>query len=617
MKGSDVLPPTLRERIPRPARSAIRSVRRLLRNPRARRELPARVVDRVALGLRLRRPPTMPAFPPVAIPDGPVLRPDLRVAVILDRFSTLALRYEWDQVPVTPEGWRDEVADHPPALLFVESAWNGNDDAWRLTVPGPEGPTEELRALVDWCREHGIPSVFWNKEDPPNYDRFIAVARLFDQVLTVDANCLPAYRRDLGHNRVSLLPFAAQPRIHNPVRAGMVAAHDVAFAGSYFTDRHPERREQMDYLLGAALDFDLHIYARKPGSGPQYRFPPQFERRIVGTVPYEQMLAAAHAYKVFLNVNSVIDSPTMCARRLFELSAAQAAVLSGPAAAVDPFFGADIPVAHDRASADRLLRVLLDDAEDRDRQALRAHRRVFARHLYRHRVNDVLATVGLPTYQLDQSITGVVAVLSPAGISRVLGQLGSQKHEDFELVLVTRGFELDHTEVERALDGADLAADRVVLRRANPNASHVHCLGLGIEAASGRYVATMSDSDLYAPFFLADLVHAFEYTSAQIIGKRAHYASLPADSATVLRFPQEEHAYTDQVLDGTLMTAREIAQRSFSQGTDTVRGFQGAVHKQGGAIYASDRFNYVAVHRENNMSTPPLRSGDLLGDVSV
>ena len=44
------------------------------------------------------------------------------------------------------------------------------------------------------------------------------------------------------------------------------------------------------------------------------------------------MLAAYTSYKVFLNVNSVTHSPTMCARRLFELSAAQTAVVTAPAA---------------------------------------------------------------------------------------------------------------------------------------------------------------------------------------------------------------------------------------------------------------------------------------------
>src|SRR3546814_9441269 len=103
-------------------------------------------------------------------------------------------------------------------MLFLESAWNGNNGAWRLHMTKEKRPSAELRALVEWCRAEGIPTVFWNKEDPPNYDVFIETAKLFDQVFTVDADRIPVYHQDLGHDRVALLPFAAQPRLHNPVR---------------------------------------------------------------------------------------------------------------------------------------------------------------------------------------------------------------------------------------------------------------------------------------------------------------------------------------------------------------------------------------------------------------
>ncbi len=133
---------------------------------------------------------------------------------------------------VDPTTWRGLLGAHPVDLLFVESAWNGNGGAWRLAMTGPDGPSAELRALVDWCRGQGVPTVFWNKEDPPNYDLFLETARLFDHVFTVDADRLEDYRRDLGHDRVALLPFGAQPRLHNPVRRGGGRARPVAFAGT-------------------------------------------------------------------------------------------------------------------------------------------------------------------------------------------------------------------------------------------------------------------------------------------------------------------------------------------------------------------------------------------------
>src|SRR3546814_10330000 len=85
----------------------------------------------------------------------------------------------------------------------------------------------------------------------------------------------------------------------------------------------------------------------------------------------------------------------MGSRGLFELSACQTAVLSAPAASIKPFFGDDIEVVSNEEEARAALDVLLGQDEYRDRQALRAHRRVFDEHLYTHRVDTVLRSVGL------------------------------------------------------------------------------------------------------------------------------------------------------------------------------------------------------------------------------
>ena len=137
---------------------------------------------------------------------------------VLDEFSLSAFGYEWDQVEVTPSTWRTLLEEQPVDLLFVESAWHGNHDAWQFHLTGPSAPRPAFVELVQWCRAHGIPTVFWNKEDPAHYADFLDSARLFDHVFTTDSTRIEQYRRDLGHERVDVLPFAAQQSIHNPVR---------------------------------------------------------------------------------------------------------------------------------------------------------------------------------------------------------------------------------------------------------------------------------------------------------------------------------------------------------------------------------------------------------------
>ena len=571
---------------------------RAARDPQARGALPRKLRSEVERRLpRVRTTRLRVELPRADVPTGPVARPGVAAAVILDDFSRLALGYEWIQVCVTPQDWRDQLALTPVDLLFVESAWNGNGGTWRLAMTTEGGPSEQLRGLVEHCRANGIPTVFWNKEDPPNYDVFVETARLFDHVFTVDATRIPDYQRDLGHTRIGLLPFGAQPRIHTPVRHGAGRTREVAFAGTYFADKHDERRAQMEYVLEPALPLGLEVFSRLAGRDSRYQFPRRYAGALVGSLPYRRMLGAYTTYKVFLNVNSVVESPTMCARRLFELSAAQTPVLSGPAASIEPFFGDTVRVTHSAEETERELRALLQHEDYRDRLALRAHRRVLDEHTYRHRVDAVLAAVGFETPARDVSISAVVPTMRPDQVSHVMRFVAAQAHRDVELVLVTHGFELDRDKARVQAEEAGLAPDRLVLVSMERSETLGALMNAGVEAASGRYVAKMDDDNVYTEHYLRDLVRAFDYTDAAVVGKWAHYAHLTATGATLLRFPDAEHRYVDLVQGGTLLLERDLAARlrfeELPRRVDTT--FLDKVRSEGGRVYSTDRFNFVSV----------------------
>ena len=581
-----------------------RLARAAARDPARRRSLGRDVlralVDRTdSSGGITRRSGARFPLPVFEIPIGPVARSDLRVAVVLDRFSELAFRYEWAQVVVGPHDWRDALELDPPDLLFVESAWRGNGGSWKLHMTQPSGPSKELRELVDWCRSRNIVTVFWNKEDPPNYTVFLATAKLFDHVFTVDADRIPDYVRDLGHDRVGLLPFAAQPRIHNPVRRGAGRVYDVAFAGSYFAEKHPGRRAQMAYVLEPALDFGLHIYSRLQTDDRRYRFPAKYRSNIVGSLPYEDLLAAYTSYKAFLNVNSVTTSTSMCARRLFELSAAQTPVVSAPAASIEAFFGDEIEVVHDAEQTRQALTALLRHDEYHDRRALRAHRRVFDQHLYTHRVDTVLRAAGLAISVNCPKISVVISTNRPTQLAHVLTFIGRQVHAEVQLVLVQHGFTQPEREV--AARARERGIGELTVLSADESATLGHCLNLGLDAADGEFVAKMDDDNFYGRHYLTDLVRAFDYTDAEVVGKWAHLVHLEGSGATLLRFPHAEHGYVNLVQGGTILTRRSVAERvrfeDLPRRVDTT--FLNKVRAMGGKVYSADRYNFVSIRRSD------------------
>lgn len=326
------------------------------------------------------------------------------VVAILDEFSVRSFSDFLNLWLVSPNKAELDLDYIRPDFLLVESAWNGNNGRWKYMVTSSSGPKQPLRDLIEACNQRAIPTVFWNKEDPPHFDDFIETAKLFDYIFTSDDSMIPRYQALVPKATVKLLQFAASPRLHNPQRSSSEKMGDVAFAGQYFSHKFPERREQMESLFPAANKFDFSIFSRALGGDPRYQFPEPYSENVVGSLPYDEMVKAYRDFKVFLNVNSVVDSKTMCARRVFELSACKTAVFGMESEAIRSVYSSDeILLANDRSEVLPKLSSLINDNDYRRRLAQSAWRVTMANHTYQHRVETILSTLGIsdktiPTY---------------------------------------------------------------------------------------------------------------------------------------------------------------------------------------------------------------------------
>src|SRR5699024_11143324 len=93
----------------------------------------------------------------------------LNALSILDEFSFLCFSDVLNLWSVNPREVETGLRNIDPDFLFVESAWNGNRGSWRYMVTSSSGPKPPLRHLLRLCHKLGIPTVFWNKEDPPHF----------------------------------------------------------------------------------------------------------------------------------------------------------------------------------------------------------------------------------------------------------------------------------------------------------------------------------------------------------------------------------------------------------------------------------------------------------------
>lgn len=536
-------------------------------------------------------------------------RNDVRVAAVTDEFSWWAWQFEADVYTCTPGSWREVLEERPPHALLVESAWAGFGDTWRFQVQNlgrrPDVvPRYALPELVAWCRQHGIPTVFYNKEDPPNFAHFIDAARLFDVVLTSDANCLPVYRQQLGHDRVWALPFAAQPRLHNPTWVGPRDGA-VAFAGTWYRERHARRQDAAPAVLRPALDFGLHIYDRMAASNdPQYEWPAAYRAALRGGLPYARMLTAYKRYKVFLNINSVADSPTMFARRVFELLACGTPVISSPSRGIAELLGEDVVLlGDDETTTRRHLERLLGDDEYRERLSLRAQRKVFAEHTYERRLAAVLAAVGLPTTAENApTMTLLAAVDSAQDLAGAWECYHRQTYPHKRLIACAR-----RAEAVGALDritGGDPTVRAVVTE----GASWGDAFAAAAAQCAAGYVAALHPHHFYGPAYLTDYAHAALYAPAPAMGKASHYATA-ADGDVHVTNPGQEYRVVAHVHPWTLCfpTHRLTELVDHVRDAQTPAAWWAGVLAALGQGYSTDRFNYAECPPVQAAGPPPPR----------
>ena len=88
----------------------------------------------------------------------------------------------------------------------------------------------------------------------------------------------------------------------------------------------------------------------------------------------------------------------------------------------------------------------------------------------------------------------------------VFANLGRQAHGDRELVLVLHGLDADHAGLKAR--AAEAGVDNLVVVEADASLTLGACMNLGVDAASGRYVAKMDDDNFYGAHFLGDLLDA-------------------------------------------------------------------------------------------------------------
>ncbi|MCT7378207.1 glycosyltransferase family protein [Chelativorans salis] len=421
------------------------------------------------------------------------------VLAVMDEFTEGCFGSDLRLLQPRPDNWYGLAKKHPPAMVFIESAWKGNGGSWQYRVGTYNmKPGQELAQMTRWARQEGIPSVFWNKEDPVHHDKFMEAAALADHIFTTDQNMVESYKQRTGNQSVYALPFAAQPALHKPA-ALADRLRKSCFAGSWYGNRHAERGEAMKWLLKTAHKHALDIFDRNYGTGI-FPFPEEYQDGIRGSLPYLELCKEYRRYRIFLNVNSVTDSPTMFSRRVFELMACGTPVVSTYARGIEETFQSDaVWLVRNEAEADAAIQTLLNDDHEWRRRSLAGIREVFSGHTYAHRLNSVFKTIGLTErIETEPQLLLLARVKHQAEMERLLSFAENQHYGQFQFLIECAS----SVSAGRAPDKVHLIASGKLLNRV-------------AEYKDGNYagIGWISPNHIYGAHYLQDLANAMAYRS--------------------------------------------------------------------------------------------------------
>jgi glycosyltransferase involved in cell wall biosynthesis/spore maturation protein CgeB len=430
---------------------------------------------------------------------------DIKVACIMDEFTFHSYDPECNLLQLTPDNAIQELENFKPDLLFVESAWRGKEELWNRKIANI---SQELKLIINWCETNLVKTIFWNKEDPVHFETFLNTAKLFDVVFTTDIDCISQYKAALDHDQVYFLPFACQTKVNNPIE--LFDRKDAfCFAGAYYL-RYPSRTADLEGYIKELPNYKpIEIYDRNFGKEDEnYKFPEVYSNYIVGSLPFSEIDKAYKGYRYSINLNSIKQSQTMCARRIFELLASNTLTVSNFSRAVRLMFG-DLIVSTDNAK--EVVRRLtdLEDKNIEKKIRLQALRKVLSEHTYEHRLS----------YIAQKALNSKVTVLYP--LVTVIAFINNKE----EIDSVYNSFINQCYSKKKLVIFSTLSLDQNTLNKFKGLKVDVFDLNLKKELfwadilINSEWLSLMVAADYYGPNYLYDLVLATKYSNVNLIGK--------------------------------------------------------------------------------------------------
>jgi glycosyltransferase involved in cell wall biosynthesis len=464
---------------------------------------------------------------------------DVAVGLITDDIFYDALTSVANVIFITPTNWIEERENID--FLLITATWTGLSGEWTGISHKDTAVRTLLVKILSECKQKSIKTVFFCSEDPPYFDTFIGIARYCDYVFTTAEERIDDYIAECGHKNVHNLRFWCNPLFHNPVgiRQNRIL-RNVLFAGSWYQN-HVQRGINAKLLFDGVYESsnNLRIIDRNSELPDAwfYAFPDAYNDSITSAVSHAELMSVHKLYNWCLNLNTVTDSMTMFANRIYELEALGSLCISNYA----PSINMHAPLTFTILQRFEVARILdnLSDEEIYERQ-ITGIRHAMTGNTCFDRFDTILDTISMTKPYRDRKIAVVADKVSPTIVKMFEAQSYACKELIVKDDLAKRYSEFD-------------------------------------------VITFFSENMTYAAFYLEDMINAFKFTDCSYVTKDAFYTNGQLNEGI-------EHSYVSIIgsKNRTVFWASDYSAMQLLTIEDN------SPMKNG---YSIDRFNYDA-HRK-------------------
>ncbi|MGL5633633.1 MAG: hypothetical protein ACRDDL_00920 [Sarcina sp.] len=264
---------------------------------------------------------------------------NINVGVISDEFLFNSYKDIANFIYITPENYNDFIGEIE--ILLVVTTWKGLKDEWKGVDKAHYNKRQVLYEIIEIYSTSGAKTIFYSKEDPVNYEVFKGIADKCQYILTSEENIINNYKTNCKNNNVKSIRFGVNPMYHNPIGINRKKVEKkILFSGSWYS-KYEKRCNEMRMIFDGILEngYGLEIIDRNYNlNNDMFIFPKRYREFTRMAIEHSELQEFHKKFDFAINFNTVQDSDTMFANRIYELQALGNIIISNYSLGVENRF---------------------------------------------------------------------------------------------------------------------------------------------------------------------------------------------------------------------------------------------------------------------------------------